>query len=271
MRWRGRVSAALALLAASGCLGCAPPVPTRVDPGLFLERAVAVDGETYRYRVYLPLGYRGEQKERLWPVLLYLHGSGERGDDNLRQIEGGIGPALARFRRRYRCLVVLPQCRVGQDWIGAMERQAIAALERTVADFHGDPQRIYLTGISLGGAGTWYLAAHHPHRFAALVPIAAEVVPTGGDQAPADLAPLLASSDPYRALARALGPAPVWAFHGAADDEVPVTESRRMVAALKDLKHPVRYTEYPALGHDAWDTAYADASLVRWLFAQRRR
>lgn len=271
MSGRTRLGLGLLVVVVSGCLRCSPRTLAPVDPNVFVERSVQVDGETYRYRVYLPLHYRALQHLRHWPVILFLHGSGERGDDNQRQTQVGIGPALTRYRERYRCLVVLPQSRAGRDWEGAMERQALAALEQTVAELRGDRERIYLTGVSLGGSGVWYMAARHPHRFAAVAPMAAEVVPTGGDQAPADLARLLEGPDPYLSLARALGPAPVWAFHGAADPEVPVTESRRMVTALQALQHPVRYTEYPETGHDCWDTAYADPNFVQWLFAQRLR
>lgn len=267
-RWRTRIALGLALLVASGCLRCVPQALTKVDTEHFVQREVRVDNEMYRFRVYVPLHY---QRWRHWPVVLFLHGSGERGDDNLQQTKVGIGPSLKKYRERYRCLVVLPQARAGKDWDGAMERQALAALDQTVLQFHGDPRRVYVTGVSLGGSGAWYMAARYPHRFAAVVPIAAEVVPTGGDQAPADLRKLLDGPDPYLSLARSLGPAPVWAFHGADDDQVPVAESRRMVTALKAVKHPVRYTEYPEMGHDAWDAAYADPSLVQWLFAQRLR
>jgi predicted peptidase len=268
MRWRTRLVAVFALVVVSGCLRCAPGVLKKVDTEVFLDRLVTVDGSDYHYRVFLPLHYK---HWRRWPVVLFLHGSGERGDDNLQQTKVGIGPALEKYRERYRCLVVLPQARAGKDWDGAMERQALAALEQTVKEFHGDPRRVYLTGVSLGGSGVWYMAARYPHRFAALAPIAAEVVPTGGDKAPADLKKALDGPDPYMTLAEALGPAPVWAFHGADDNEVPVAETRRMVTALKALKHPVRYTEYPEMGHDAWDAAYADPTLVQWLFAQRLR
>ena len=271
---RPRLGLALLLLALSGCLRCSPRALAPVNPEVFVERTVQVDGESYRYRVYLPLHYqryRRWEPLRRWPVILFLHGSGERGDDNQRQTQAGIGPALAKYRERYRCLVVLPQSRAGEGWAGAMERQALAALEQTIAELRGDRERVYLTGVSLGGSGVWYMAARYPHRFAAVAPMAAEVVPTGGDQAPADLAQLLDGPDPYLSLARALGPAPVWAFHGADDKEVPVAETQRMVTALQALKHPVRYTEYFGMGHDCWDTAYADPAFVQWLFAQRLR
>jgi predicted peptidase len=270
LRPRTRLALGLLLLVASGCLRCVPRGLPRVNPNHFVDRQVTVDGETYHFRVYVPLHYR-QRPWRHWPVVLFLHGSGERGDDNLRQTQTGIGPALEKYRDRYRCLVVLPQARSGKDWDGPMERLALAALDQTLEQFHGDPRRVYLTGVSLGGSGTWYMAARYPGRFAAVVPIAAEVVPTGGDKAPEDLKKLLDGPDPYLSLARALGPAPVWAFHGADDNEVPVAETRRMVTALQAVKHPVRYTEYPGTGHDSWDTAYADPELTQWMLAQRLR
>ena len=237
----------------------------------FLERRVALGDHAYRYRVWLPAHYT---KLRRWPVVLFLHGSGERGDDNLRQITVGLGPALQSFGQRYKCVVVFPQCGDGEEWYGEMELQALAALDQTVKEFHGDPKRLYLTGISMGGAGTWYMA-RHPRLFAALVPVCGELVRQPDDPFPAapppDLARILSAPDPYLALAGAIDGTPVWAFHGADDDTVSVTESRSMVAALRRVGGNVRYTEYPGVGHEAWDLAYADAEMAQWLLKQRTR
>ena len=236
-----------------------------------LERRVALGDHAYRYRVWLPAHYT---KLRRWPVILFLHGSGERGDDNLRQITVGLGPALQSFGQRYKFVVVFPQCRDGEEWYGEMELQALAALDQTVKEFHGDPKRVYLTGISMGGAGAWYMA-RHPQRFAAVVPVCGEVVRQPDDPFPAapspDLARILSAPDPYLALAGAIDGTPVWAFHSADDDAVPVTESRSMVAALRRVGGNVRYTEYHGVGHDSWDLAYADAGMVQWLLKQRMR
>jgi len=237
----------------------------------FLERRVTQSEHVYRYRVWLPPRYT---KLHRWPVVLFLHGSGERGDDNLRQLSIGLGPALQRFSQRYKCVVVLPQCPFGEEWYGEMELQALAALEQTIREFRGDPKRVYLTGVSMGGAGAWYFA-RHPRLFAAVVPVCGEVVRQPDDPFPSDPPPdigrIVDSSDPYGALARAIKSTPVWAFHGAADDTVPVTESRSMVAALRRSGGNVRYTEYPGVGHDSWDLAYADPNLVKWLFQQKLR
>lgn len=257
-----RVAASLFLLTLLA--GCARRSP-------FLERSVTFAGHSYRYRVWLPRRYN---KLHHWPVILYLHGSGERGDDNLRQLSIGLAPALERFGERYKTIVVLPQCRMGEEWYGDMEAQALAALEQTIREFHGDRRRVYLTGISMGGAGAWYMARHRG-RFAAVVPVCGEVSRAFEDpfptDPPPDIARIVGARDPFAAMAESIGKTPVWAFHGAADEVIPVTQSRSMVAALRQAGGNVRYTEYPGAGHDVWDLAYADANMVHWLLAQRLR
>jgi predicted peptidase len=250
--------AALFLLFLTGC----------TERPHFLERSVTLSDHQYRYRVWLPARYT---KLRHWPVILFLHGSGERGDDNLRQLSVGLAPSLERFGDRYKAIILFPQCRDGQEWYGDMELQALAALEQTIREFHGDRRRVYLTGVSMGGSGAWYLARHR-RLFAAIAPICGAVSRDPYDpfpvEPPPDLARIAGSPDPYVTLA-ALIAAPVWAFHGTIDDQVPVTQSRRMVAALRRMGKDVNYTEYPGVSHDSWDLAYADPDLPRWLLQQR--
>jgi predicted peptidase len=235
----------------------------------FLERKVTIDGRTYRYRVWLPPHYT---KLRRWPVILFLHGSAERGDDNLRQLTIGLPALLARDPSLYRAIVVVPQCTLGHEWYGEMETQALAALDASVKEFRGDRKRVYLTGISMGGAGVWFFARHRS-RWAAVVPVCGEVVRQADDPFPIDpppeIAKLLHTSDPYDALATAIGPTPVWMFHGADDTVIPPDQSRRMYIALRAHHGNARYTEYAGVGHDVWDRAYGDAALPKWLFAQR--
>jgi predicted peptidase len=235
----------------------------------FLEREITLGENTYRYRVWLPPRYT---KVHHWPVVLYLHGSGERGDDDVQQISTGLAPALERYAERYKCVVVFPQARAGQEWYGEMELQALAALDRSVREFHGDPARIYLTGVSMGGAGAWYMA-RHGHKFAAVVPVCGEVARQPDDafpvDPPPDIARIVGAADPYATLAGAIGRTPVWAFHGADDNVVPATESRSMVAALQRAGGRVNYTEYRNKGHEIWDLAYADRDMVHWLLSQR--
>ncbi|HUJ14912.1 MAG TPA: prolyl oligopeptidase family serine peptidase [Thermoanaerobaculia bacterium] len=236
----------------------------------FLERSVTVGDQHYAYRVWLPAHYT---KLHHWPVILYLHGSGERGDDNELQLGSGFAPALENAGERWPAIVVFPQCRSGQEWYGDMEQQALAALEQSIREFHGDRRRVYVTGISMGGSGAWYFARHR-HIFAAAVPVCGEVARDPTDafptEPPPDLARIAGAPDPYATLAALLDRLPVWVFHGSDDDEVPVTQSRNMVDALRHAGDPnVRFTEYGGVGHDSWDLAYADPNLPRWLFQQR--
>jgi len=236
----------------------------------FLSRSVVIGGERYNYRVWLPPRYT---RLRRWPVILYLHGSGERGNDNYAPITSGLPDALMQFGSRYPEIVVIPQCRDGLEWYGPMEEQALAALEASIVEFRGDRRRVTLTGISMGGAGAWYMA-RLPSRFAAVVPISGEVLRQTDDPfpqpLPKDLAAILDAPDARDVLARAIGNTPVWAFHGADDPEIPADESRWMVAALRAIGNRVLYTEYPATGHNAWDRAYADPQLASWMLQPQR-
>ena len=235
----------------------------------FLERSVKVGERTYRYRVWLPPHYT---KLHHWPVILYLHGSAERGDDNVRQLTTGLGPAVERYGQRYKAVVVFPQCADGEEWYGDEESQALDALNATINEFHGDPRRVYLTGISMGGSGAWFMARHRK-KWAAVVPVCGEIVRSPDDKYPSDpppdIARIIGAPDPYATLAETIGKTPVWVFHGAADDTVSVEQSRNMVAALQKAGGNVRYTEYPGVGHDSWDATYANPMLVTWLLAQR--
>lgn len=231
----------------------------------FLNRSAKVGGQEYRYQVYLPANYT---KDRRWPVIVFLHGSGERGSDGLVQTEVGIGGAIRRHVERFPAIVVLPQCRKGVWWSAPeMEAQVMKALEQTVKEFKGDEKRLYLTGLSMGGYGTWSLAAKYPGKFAALVPVC------GGVRVPPAIAASLGtrqdeSVDPYLETAKKIGQTPVWVFHGDADPAVPVTESRKMVEAIKATGGNVKYNEYPGVGHNSWDKAYAEPDLLPWLLSQ---
>jgi len=237
----------------------------------FLERAVTVNDKVYHFRVWLPSHYT---KIHHWPVVLFLHGSGERGSDNVLQLTAGLGPALERYEQRYRCIVVFPQCPLNEEWYGEQETQALAALESAIREFHGDRRRVYLTGVSMGGAGTWYMSRHR-RRFAAVIPVCGEVARQADDpfptDPPPDIARIVGAKDPYATMAEAIGRTPVWAFHGSDDVVIPVTESRLMVAALEKAGDRVRYTEYKGVGHNCWDRAYAEPELPRWMMTQRVR
>lgn len=227
----------------------------------FLDRTVAVGGTTYKYQVFVPDDWT---KQKKWPVILFLHGAGERGDDGLIQTEVGIGTAIRRDRTRFPAIVVMPECRKNVWWSeSTMANMAMAALAAAQKEFRGNATRIYLTGLSMGGYGTWYLAGKYPGKFAAIAPICGGIlVPDMARQQSAD------DNSPYTEAAKKIGKTPVWIFHGGDDPVVPVTESRRMNDAMKALGGEVRYTEYPGLGHNSWDKAYSEADFISWMLSK---
>jgi predicted peptidase len=186
------------------------------------------------------------------PVILFLHGAGESGTDGVLPTTVGLGPAVLRDPQRFPSLIVFPQAE-GHGWTGRNLDAAIAALDDVMQNFAVDEDRVYVTGISMGGYGTWLMASNHPERFAAAVPICGGVA---GDR---------------ERTAQRLAQMPQWIFHGDADDIIKVSESRTMVAALRNAGAPIRYTEYAGVGHNSWDRAYAEPELMPWLLAQRRR
>lgn len=244
---------------------------TSDPPTGFLNRTVRLEGNDYRYQVYVPMEY---DPKTAWPVVLSLHGSGERGSDGLVQTEVGIGRAVRRHVQRFPALVVFPQSPRGDraGWQGLGARLALATLDQTVAEFTTDPTRIYLTGLSMGGNGCWYLAYHHAERFAAMAVVCGFVSARWSKAIQAEYPPIADSSaaDPFEAVAARVRSLPIWIFHGDADTVVPVEESRGMANALQRLRADVRYTEFPGVGHNAWDEAYERADFAEWLFAQRR-
>jgi predicted peptidase len=152
------------LLITSLALGISAPVFAQSRETGFLNRAVEIRGTTSRYQVYVPQTY---DPARRWPVILVLHGAGERGSDGLVQTEVGLGSAIRRFVDRYPAIVVFPQTPTGERWTGVAGDVAMAALDRTIGEFSIDERRVYLTGLSMGGNGSWYLAWRHPERWAA--------------------------------------------------------------------------------------------------------
>jgi predicted peptidase len=238
----------------------------RVQTG-FLDRTVSVSGRSYRYQVYVPADFRSKKS---WPVILFLHGAGERGSDGLLQTDVGIGHAIRHDASRFPFIVVFPQCPKETIWADPdMQAQALAALDASINEFHGDRKHMYLTGLSMGGYGTWELASRNPGRFAALVPICGGVQPQKHwPQLHVTVVDDLKVTDPFAEIARRIGATPVWIFHGDADPLVPVEQSRHMAEALKAAGADYKYTEYPGVDHNSWDKAYAEPELVPWLLSK---
>ena len=230
----------------------------------FLDRSVTLGGQTYRYQVFVPATYTPAQR---WPVILFLHGAGERGSDGYFQTQVGLGSAIRQNFARIPAIAVFPQATADSSWTGTPARVALAALDQTMREYQTDPARVYLTGLSMGGNGTWYIAYRNPKRFAAIVPICSWVSPNiwkVDPVVPAD------SGEVFQALARQLRQVPTWIFHGEIDPAVPVDESRKAFAALQAAGALVHYSEVPGTGHNSWDPAYASPKFWAWLFAQRR-
>jgi predicted peptidase len=231
----------------------------------FEARALAVAGQQSAYRVHLPPGGGSGA-----PVLLFLHGVGERGRDNVRHLRLGLPPRIAASPEEWPFVVVAPQCPEQRLWPEPEgQALALAALDDAVRAFAADGARVAVTGISMGGYGAIELGGRWPGRFAALAVVCGGVAEARSLPAPhADLALRAAPADPYAEAARRLGTLPVWLLHGALDDVVPVEESRRLHAALREAGGDVRYTEYPGVRHDSWDRAYAEPELPGWLRAR---
>ena len=248
---------------------CKSVVPVPDDK--FLTRSVTVGGQTYGYRVYLPPDRVVDQKT---PVMLYLHGSNRRGEDNRSQVED-LADSIKWYPENFPFIIVFPQCRPDTFWAGPMTDQAIAALDQTVKEFNGDERRLYLAGYSMGGFGTWQTALTYPNRFAALVPVAGGIEPVGtiSDEDRKLLSQQVitaaAAPDPYHAYAQALAKTPIWVVHGADDEAVPVDGARKIVAALKAAgDKDVNYTEIEGVGHGSVAIAFADNKLAEWLKKQ---
>jgi predicted peptidase len=251
------------------CLLVSLPAQAKKHETGFLDRTTTIQAVSYKYQVFVPEDWTPRRK---WPVILALHGAGERGDDGLLQTDVGIGTAIRSNRSAFEAIVIMPQCAKNHWWsLPPMDDLAMAALAEATKEFHGDPQRIYLTGLSMGGYGAWHLAEKYPGSFAAMVVICGGIRPPAAAQkAIPELARLTPPDTPatYLAAAKLVGKTPVWIFHGADDDIIPVTESQRMAEAMKQVGAEVHYTEYPGVRHPSWNKAYDEPKLFPWLFSK---
>lgn len=222
----------------------------QTDTG-FLDRDVVLAGVIYRFQVYVPAEYT---PTKAWPVLVDLHGNGAQGDDGIRQTAHFLADQVRLHRFRFPLIAVFPQAAGRMTWDApAMQGMVIAEIDKTLTEFHGDPQRVYLSGFSMGGAGVYEIAARWPERFAALVAISG-FVPTD-----------------HADVVRRIRHIPLRIFQGATDERVSVNGARQLAAELKQANAPVEYFEYPDTRHGPTaEKTYADASLIEWLLSQRR-
>ena len=224
------------------------PIPAADDastPGFHLRTVKGPDGDR-KYSVFLPRGYDGS---KTFPAVLFLHGSGERGDDGIQSAQIGLGANILQHPDDFPAIAIFPQAR--KTWAAGSDdaKAALAALDDVEKTFKVDPHRVVLTGLSMGGMGSWSIGSALPNRFAAVVPVCG-------------------FGDP--AAVKALKGVPVWTVLGDADNDRIVLGNRATVAALRAAGGSPRSTEYRGVGHNSWDRAYSDPSLIDWMLAQSR-
>jgi predicted peptidase len=235
-------------------------------PARFVERSVDVAGKSYRYQVFVPADVEGKKPA----VVLFLHGSGERGNDNQKQMSQGLPPWLKQHMD-FPAVVVIPQAPDDTEWTDEADaNMALAALDRSVREFHGDRKHLYLTGLSMGGYGSWQIAVDHPALFAAAAIICGGVVALPDDGRDLFVHGVPKGDDPYEWVAKKAEKLPVWIFHGGDDNVVPTEQSRKMNAALMNRHAEVKYTEFPGVNHGSWEKAYATPDLWEWMFSHTR-
>lgn len=230
---------------------------------IFEKKVFTEDSKSLPYRFVKPLNYT-ENNEEKYPLILFLHGAGERGNDNelqLTYVDTVFGKEW--FRNKYPSFVVLPQCPLEKRWVEVdwklpthkqpehMSEQlqlVMKIIESVTKEFNVDTTRIYVIGLSMGGFGTWDLISRFPNKFAAAIPIC------GG----ADVS-----------TACKIKNMPVWAFHGAKDKVVMVDRSRKMIEAMQKCGATPKYTEYKNSGHLIWNKVFANKKVWEWLFNQK--
>lgn len=230
----------------------------------FLNRTIVVRGIVHHFQVYLPEDWTRDKHHR-WPIILFLHGIGERGSEGMWQTQVGLPAAVRDHPERWPFIIVMPQCPHDHYWTDpSMLAMAMAALKQESAEFNADPERTYLTGLSLGGYGVWELARLYPDRWAAIAIASGGIFWSYSPERWRGIATLPAE------YARAVGHTPIWLFHGSNDHTVPTRESELMFEAVKANGGHIRLWIYQGLGHNSWTRAYDEPDLPRWLLDHRR-
>lgn len=232
----------LILLMAAGCTNCMqhPRDTTQIECSFETMIPRPMSGN---YLMFLPEEYYNSQKR--WPLILFLHGSGQRGD-NLHAVKKHGLPKIVEAKRDFPFVVISPQCPNGKEWSSEYLNEL---LDDIISRYRVDPDRVYLTGLSMGGYGVWDMATRFPEKFAAIAPVCGGGKPS---------------------LAQRLRNIPAWVFHGARDREVPIAESQAMVEAMKNCGGNVKFTIYPNTGHNCWTETYENPGLYAWFLQQKR-
>ena len=240
------------------------------DLSLYQKKEYSSEGTVLPYRILYPDAY---DKSKKYPLVLFLHGAGERGNDNEKQLTHGAKLFLADSnRKKFPCIVLFPQCPKDSSW-GSVKvdrsktplafafdytmpqtwvmKAVINLTKQVAADESVDQSRIYISGLSMGGFGTFEAVYQYPGIFAAAMPVCG-----GGDSVHYD---------------KRIKKTPFWIFHGDADAVLNVSHSRAMVSRLKSLKADVTYTEYPGVNHNSWDNAFAEPAYLSWMFSHKRK
>jgi predicted peptidase len=213
--------------------------------------ALSAPTQRLRYLLHLPQQWRPGMAQQ-WPLILFLHGIGQRGDDIEQVKKHGIA-RLVEERDDFPFITISPQCPPDSDWTPFMDT-LIALVDEYVAAYGGDARRVYLTGLSMGGRGAWQLAGTHPRYFAAMAPICGRTPHVDG----------------FLQSVHVLKHLPIWVFHGALDQRVPLSESEQLVAAVQACGGDIRLTIYPDAGHDSWTRTYDNAELYNWFLSHQK-
>jgi predicted peptidase len=204
------------------------------------------------YLEYLPENYNSKDGKK-YPLIIFLHGAGERGNDIEKVKVHGIPKLVeqkAEVLQKYEFIAISPQCPSGQNW-NAINNALIKLIKNCIEELNVDTSRIYLTGLSMGGFGTWNLICKYPHAFAAAAPICGGLSGDGSEKL------------------NDITHVPLWVFHGAKDTAVHLSGSANPVAKLNELDANVKFTVYPELEHDSWTITYNNPNFYKWLFNQK--
>lgn len=233
----------------AAALGCSDSVSEQVTPGPVQQEVINL--KSYNYLLYMPSD-NSAVKNSKYPAIIFLHGIGERGND-LQQVKNEGLPKILDGDKNFPFIVISPQCPVNTEWYYTdVNNDSLMNIlyNQVIAQYPIDTNRVYLTGLSMGGIATWYFSINHPTRYAAIAPISARC-------------------EPWWDICRVKN-VPVWAFHGAKDDVVPLSNEQQFINALKDCGGNVKFTIYPDLGHDSWTVTYNNNDLYKWFLQQSK-